>query len=242
MYKYMHFYIVLCCLATFVWSNQTTMTTTSTTTTTTHQVQLKRDDFNKIKSSDSQHLNVIVDMLKEEQARSCIHGSNPRLLDICTSLANRKSHSLLRDIESTTLADIENSIINYTVVNKLKKACFMGDWCLSESFYTLDTKTNKFVMNLARNFDPKLYCQYASCYAEIKNYINDCVKSEVSRSALGLAAHMCHFNGDSNQHFCSEQILRLVHNAAAMFTASSTVSHKTNVKNQSLFLLYFITS
>ena len=174
-----------------------------------HSREKKKDGISQIKNK-----------LHQKQVDSCTYGDNPRLIDMCPELMANKTQSLLNSISNISLGDIENSIINFTIVKKLKN-CFVGDWCLKESFYTVNPKDNTLEMQINKNFNVVASCQFATCYDRIAPYIKKCVGNTVTHDVLSMAAKMCSFNAHkTDNQYCPEQTLRLIHVTVAAFTSN----------------------
>jgi hypothetical protein len=188
----------------------------------------------KIESQQSQHLDAIMDKLRERVAKTCAYGYNPRLLDICPDLVRNREPDFLKDLRNTTLNHIRDSIVNASVVAELQAKCFAGEWCLKESVFDFNAQAHTFSMKLARSFNSKVYCAFGDCFSEVAAYINDCVHDEISRSVLNIAPKLCTFNSNLDNEFCPEQTMRLIHVAVAAFSPprnskNTSAKPKTNV-------------
>jgi hypothetical protein len=195
----------------------------------------------------------VLNRIAIDSAKSCTHGDNPYLTKLCPSLDEIQIESIARDLQNITLKDIEESILNDTIVKKLKMKCFTGDWCLSESFFVNKNPKSQppiYEMALNRNFNNKILCQYAKCAKEVHIYIDNCgdlytKAARVSHDILNIAGQLCSsLNVDSSGGmFCAEQTLRMIHVAAAAFEpqtnnklqSNKTKNVQTNVISTNIF-------
>lgn len=112
----------------FVINSNSPVTALNSTTITPNITKSKTE---KIVMKEPQHLNLILEHLRDEQADKCEYGSNPRVFDICKDIDT----SIMANyhLENLRLDDIVNIIIKENVVVHLQKKCQPGDWCFTNS-------------------------------------------------------------------------------------------------------------
>lgn len=182
--------------------------------------------------SKSNNLKQISNLLRKEQAERCEYEGNPKLDEICPSVRSKPSFS--KYMNTITLSQIEDAIINKTIVEQLREKCRIGEWCLEDHFIF----NNYFAHNT------ELFCMFSDCYDEIKIYIEKCVGSRVTRDILSIAPFLCATSSANNYKlnttYCIENSLELIHvSIASLANYESAHLHNVNVSEiLSLRMIY----
>jgi len=186
--------------------NITTVKIQSTSSVTT----TKLTTAEKILFKEPQHVNLILDKLRDEQANKCEYGSNPRVFDICKDIDT----SIVANyhLENIRLDDIVNIIIKENVVVHLQKKCKLGEWCFTNADHISKHPLGK---NLIKKHSHML-CLFGGCFNKVERYVNNCVPYELSRNVLKTVPALCDSEGKENQ-YCLESALQLYHVSAATF-------------------------
>jgi hypothetical protein len=176
----------------------------------------------------------IISLLHSKVVQNCEYGDNPPISKICPNfkigIAN-SSYKFNSDIYLLKLKDVEEAIVAKTTIHKLKERCQVGEWCLDNDL--IATQYLSIGSSILREHSASL-CLVASCYDKIKDYIDTCIKSELSRSILNMVPMLCKVNTENNtSEYCLERTVRLVHVTVAAFTNldknNSEVTSEINV-------------
>ena len=144
---------------------------------------------------------LILNSLRVKQAEKCEYGEDPVISDLCNH-----GDSTSYDLKNLRLKNIENMIIRQSVVAKLKQTCKPGEWCFNKK----EISKHPIGKSLLDKHAGQM-CMFASCYPQMKGYIGNCVKSELSRSVLSLAPVFCEMNMKQTNDYCLEPALELIH-------------------------------
>ena len=166
----------------------------------------------------SEYLDLIFAKLQNNMAERCEYDKNPKLVEICPDYFKKMAtYGYLNDthLNNQRLKDIEHMIINYNIISLLKKKCAPGEWCLDYLEETLPGYSHNIGKSMLHRYS-KIFCLISTCYEDIKEYINNCVDSEVTKSVLSMVPEFCQMNENSNYNQpCLEQSLHLMHVAVA---------------------------
>ena len=186
----------------------------------TNQTNLNKDvakSLNSIKeitkskeSKKSKNIDKILEMAQEEKANLCSYGENPQLNEICSNFNEFHPHLNPRYMKNLTLKTIEENMINFTIIQRLREKCALGEWCLPDLAMPMAITKELTVIS---NNNEKILCLFSSCYKNVKNYIEKCVKSQMSQDILHLGSNVCQFikNKPLSNSFCPESTMRLIH-------------------------------
>ena len=175
----------------------------------------------------SSNINKIIEMAREERANLCSYGENPQLSQICPEFYNLHPHLTAKTTKNLTLKAVESAMLNATLIQLLRIKCAPGEWCLPDLAMPMASTKE---LTLISNHNEKILCLFASCFVNVQNYIEKCVKSELSQHLLHLGGTMCEFNKNKplTNKFCSENTMRLIH----LHVAATDYNHtQTNVSS-----------
>lgn len=159
-----------------------------------------------------QHLSLILQHLRDEQAQKCDYGPNPLIFDICSNVDAMNLHNY--HLKSTRVEDLVTAIIRPDVIDKLQANCKPGEWCFND-------ESNSRIMQhpIGRTLMKKhanVLCLFAGCFKEIEGYVNNCVATEFSKNVLKVVPVLCEASGGNENLYCLEPTLQLFHVSAAV--------------------------
>lgn len=204
-------------------------TTEKSTVSTTTQV----DYVEVILKTKESNLEKIYELLRKEQANKCIYGQDPKLEDLCPRVMNTTLYgSDIPNLSNLRLSDVRERIISDRIVKSLIQTCPIGEWCLSDNILSLrpETTDNSTTSapttstSLAFLTNSKLFCLINECFGTINYYVQRCVENDLTSHVVQLSPHFCNFEFENTQNdFCVENSLRLLHVSAAFTTLSEEV-------------------
>ena len=201
-------------LLSFFYASCHSVSTTSNTTLAQIVSNTTLEEEEPVPQKEPKTLNLILSKLKKEQADKCAYGSNPLVSDICesfdsSSLANQR-------FINVRVEDIVHRVLRAEVIDKLKKDCVPGEWCLSDAHHVTKHPLGK---KLITEYADHL-CMFAGCYREIKDYIVSCVETELSKNVLNVVPVLCEAVGRENQ-YCVESAMQMFHVSASMLARAT---------------------
>ena len=67
----------------------------------------------------------------------------------------------------------------------------------------------------------RMLCMFASCFEEVKAYVNSCVFTELSKNVLNTVPVLCEASGGRENEYCLESAMQLFHVSAAVLRTGS---------------------
>jgi hypothetical protein len=179
--------------------------------------------------SEPKHLNLILGQLRDQQAEACQYGPDPLIFDVCQNID--QYNKIYYNLKNIRLSDIQNAIIRRSVLNKLNEKCQSDSWCFKKE----QVEAHPIGKTLLAKHSNEL-CLFSSCYESIKGYINNCVKSQLSKSILNVAPVFCDLIQKENK-YCLEPALQLMHLSVAQIKEEANLTKnicETNIKEKKI--------
>jgi hypothetical protein len=147
------------------------------------------------------NLDEIKKLLRIDLIKKCAN-SNPSIVSLCPHYSELHVDDLKNETNSFLhINDIENVLINEKIVKELVEKCD-NDWCLD--LYDLSN-------DLLSRYGNSL-CLVSTCFDEMKEYISNCARSELTKYLFDLLPLLCKVNLENlSKSYCLEDTLKLIH-------------------------------
>ena len=174
----------------------------------------KESEFSRLTIKKNSTINDNIDeiktALKFEIIKKCTYDSNPVIVEICPRYqellpkdSSEENETFIEGSRFKTMNDIENVIVNEDIIKELIEKCDSNVWCLNQTLI-------EFSSSLLSNYG-KSFCLAATCFDELKQYIDNCAQSELTKYLLDILPLLCKIYLENiPQNYCLDDTLKLI--------------------------------